>query len=125
MSKLSIVEAVKVIPVSESKLRRDLKSGKVSCETAKNGKKVIDASELERAYGLLPANEVQSNGTDSQKVVSFLEAQVIDLKRQLEKAEEREDRLLDMLSTEQEKTRQLMLPAPKKKAGFFGFFRRR
>ena len=125
MPKLSIVEAVKVIAVSESKLRRDLKAGKVSFETAKNGKKVIDSSELERAYGLLPVNEVQSNGTDTQKIVSFLETQVTDLKRQLEKAEERENRLLDMLSTEQEKTRQLMLPAPKKKAGFFGFFRRR
>ena len=124
MSKLSIVEAVKVIPVSESKLRRDLKAGKVSCETAKNGKKVIDSSELERAYGLLPANEVQSNGTDNQKIVSFLEAQVIDLKSQLEKAEERENKLLDMLSTEQEKTRQLMLPAPKKKAGLFSFLRK-
>lgn len=124
MSKLSIVEAVKVIPVSESKLRRDLKAGKVSFETAKNGKKVIDASELERAYGLLPANEVQSNGTDTQKIVSFLETQVTDLKRQLEKAEERENRLLDMLSTEQEKTRQLMLPAPKKKAGLFSFLRK-
>ena len=124
MSKLSIVEAVKVIPVSESKLRRDLKAGKVSFETAKNGKKVIDASELERAYGLLPANEVQSNGTDTQKIVSFLETQVTDLKHQLEKAEERENRLLDMLSTEQEKTRQLMLPAPKKKASLFSFLRK-
>lgn len=124
MSKLSIVEAVKVIPVSESKLRRDLKAGKVSFEIAKNGKKVIDSSELERAYGLLPVNEVQSNGTDTQKIVSFLETQVTDLKRQLEKAEERENRLLDMLSTEQEKTRQLMLPTPKKKAGLFSFLRR-
>ena len=87
-------------------------------------KKVVDSSELERAYGLLPANEVQSNGTDNQKIVNFLEAQVTDLKSQLQKAEERENRLLDMLSTEQEKTRQLMLPTPKKKVGLFSFLRK-
>ena len=40
MSKLTITEVVKVIPVSESTLRRDLKSGKLSCETnAKNRSK--------------------------------------------------------------------------------------
>ena len=60
MSKLTIVDAVKVIPVSESTLRRDLRTGKVSFTTAKNGnQKVIDAAELERVYG-------QLNGIDSQ-----------------------------------------------------------
>ena len=39
MSKLTIMEAVKVVPVSESTLRRDLNTGKVSFTTAKNGKK--------------------------------------------------------------------------------------
>ncbi|MDE0686408.1 MAG: hypothetical protein OXI63_26075 [Candidatus Poribacteria bacterium] len=58
MSKLTITEAVKVIPVSESTLRRDLKSGKVSFETDAKNRKQIDISELTRVYGQLK----QSNG---------------------------------------------------------------
>ena len=58
MSKLSITAAVKVIPVSESTLRRDLKSGKVSFETDAKNRKQIDVSELTRVYGQLK----QSNG---------------------------------------------------------------
>ena len=50
MSKLTITEAVKILPVSESTLRRDLKSGKVSYETDQKGRKQIQVSELERVY---------------------------------------------------------------------------
>ena len=59
MSKLTITEAVKVIPVSESTLRRDLKSGKVSFETNAKNRKQIDVSELTRVYGQLK----HQNGT--------------------------------------------------------------
>ena len=59
MSKLTITESIKVIPVSESTLRRDLKSGKVSFETDGKNRKQIDVSELTRVYGQLK----QSNGT--------------------------------------------------------------
>ena len=41
MSKLTITEAVKIIPVSESTLRRDLKSGKVSFESDPKGVKFM------------------------------------------------------------------------------------
>ena len=50
MSKLTITEAVKILPISESTLRRDLKSGKVSYEKDQKGRKQIDVSELERVY---------------------------------------------------------------------------
>ena len=59
MSKLTITEAVKVIPVSESTLRRDLKSGKVSFDTDAKKRKQIDVSELTRVYGQLK----NQNGT--------------------------------------------------------------
>ena len=60
MSKLSIMEAVKIIPVSESTLRRDLKTGKVSFTTAKNGKKQMDqTAELARVYDDLNVSEPQ------------------------------------------------------------------
>ena len=58
MSKLTITESIKIIPVSESTLRRDLKSGKVSFDTDGKGRKQIDVSELTRVYGQLK----QSNG---------------------------------------------------------------
>ena len=112
MQKLSTAEAVKVIPVSESTLRRDLKSGKVSFTTDKNGRKQIDVSELERVYGQLTITENQKNGTDTSKVVSLLETQITDLKAQLEKANTEKDKLLDLLKTEQARTLALS-PPPK------------
>ena len=46
------------------------------------------------------------------------------LKEQLENATTREQKLLDMLSVEQEKTRQLMLPPPDSDKPKPNFFRR-
>ena len=123
MSKLTITEAVKIIRVSESTLRRDLKSGKVSFAQDAKGRKLIDASELERVYGQLngrngsaapaeseePINENPQNlsmngndtsqdpsvnGNDSEKVVALLENQVADLKAQLAQASDRETSLI-------------------------------
>ena len=123
MAKLTITQAVKAIPVSESKLRRDLKAGVVSCEVDEKGKKRFDPSELARVYGQidLPENNGQvkegnpplsETGHDTPKVVALLENQIADLKAELERATDRENvlitektKLLDMLSTEQEKTR--------------------
>ena len=105
MQKLSTAEAVKVITVSESTLRRDLKSGKLSFTTDKNNRKQIDVSELERVYGQLTISENQKNGTDSEKVVSLLEGQVQDLKTQLEIATTEKTKLLDLLSAEKEEKR--------------------
>lgn len=48
MSKLTLTEAVKVIPVSESTLRRDLKNGKSRLRLTRSGSKQIDAPELTR-----------------------------------------------------------------------------
>ena len=114
MQKLSTAEAVKVIPVSESTLRRDLKSGKLSFTTDKNNRKQIDVSELERVYGQLTISENQKNGTDSEKVVSLLEGQVQDLKTQLEIATTEKTKLLDLLSAEKDEKRALMPPDEEK-----------
>ena len=120
MSKLSIMEAVKIIPVSESTLRRDLKTGKVSFTTAKNGKKVIDVSELERVYDDLNVSESQINGNDGD-ILAIKDNLITDLRLQLEKAEMREtalidekSKLLDLLSAEKENVRALMPPVDDK-----------
>ena len=114
MQKLSTAEAVKVITVSESTLRRDLKSGKLSFTTDKNNRKQIDVSELERVYGQLTISENQKNGTDSEKVVSLLEGQVQDLKAQLDTATEEKATLLKLLTAEKEEKLALMPPADEK-----------
>ena len=93
MSKLTLTEAVKLIPVSESTLRRDIKSGKVSFETEEKGRKRFDAAELRRVYGQLketePVNDTHQKpsmkGNDT-KVIALLEGQVQDLKAQLAEA---------------------------------------
>ena len=132
MAKLTITQAVKAIPVSESKLRRDLKAGVVSCEVDEKGKKRFDPSELARVYGQidLPENNGQvkesnpslsETGHDSKEILVMKENQIADLRAQLEKAEMREtalidekSKLLDLLSMEKEEKRALMPPVDDK-----------
>ena len=145
MSKLSITEAVKIIPVSESTLRRDLKSGKVSFETDQKGRRQIDVSELERVYQHLknqngsqpptddsaehsePVNgnhqNLSMNGNNSQKVIELLEEQVQDLQERLEKADTEKSRLLELATNLQKQNELLMLPSPRKKPGILGYLR--
>ena len=53
MARLTIKESVEISPVSESTLRRDIKSGKVSSEKDERGRRRIDTAELARVYGHL------------------------------------------------------------------------
>ena len=145
MSKLSITDAVKIIPVSESTLRRDLKRGKVSCEADPKGRKLIDVSELERVYQHLknqngtqpptdesaePSSSVNDNhhnpsmnGNDSPKIIELLEGQVQDLKERLEKADGEKSRLLELANNLQKQNELLMLPSPRKKPSIWGYLR--
>ena len=99
MSHLSIAVAVKIVSVSESTLRRDLKIGKVFSTTDKTSKRVVDAAELERVYGILNVIDTHKNGTDTDEIVALLKEQVSDLKSQLAKSEAREIQLLDIRDT--------------------------
>ena len=81
-------------------------------------------------YDLTPPPDSQKAESDCQKIVAVLENQVADLQKQLELSNEREtalidekSKLLDLLSAEKEEKR-LMLPAPQKRTGFFGLFRK-
>ena len=134
MARLTIKEAVAIAPVSESTLRCDIKSGKVSSEKDDRGRRRIDSAELVRVYGQLThatqptdtemnavdtpqnnpvnVNDTPDTPVENPKVVALLENQIADLRSQLEQSTERENalitektKLLDMLSTEQEKTR--------------------
>ena len=144
MARITIKEAVAIAPVSESTLRRDIKSGKVSSDKDDRGRRRIDTAELTRAYGQLrqsthsndtqmtavdthdnsPVDAVDTpdRATDNPKIIALLEKQIDDLLTRLERAEHREDthitekkELHDRFAAEQEKTRLLMLPPDEKR----------
>ena len=154
MSKITLPEALAYVPVGRSKLYQDAAEGIISTEKNKQGKKVVDVAELERVYGQLQnpqedniesetdehghpessnGHPPSSNGASphpSESVhlletkVSMLESQLYEAKAEKESLTGRVDKLLDMLSKEQEKTRQLMLPPPPAvKGGFWNRLR--
>ena len=126
MSKMTIKEAVRVIPVSESTLRRDLASGKLSSEKDLQGRRRIDTAELIRVYGdLTPARqttepvsaqtpETSEVAAATEKILAILQAQVADLKAQLSTATTEKAHLLELLSAEKEEKRALMPPVDEK-----------
>ena len=123
----AITEAVKVIPVSESKLRRDMKAGVVSFEVDEKGKKRFDPSELVRVYGQidLPDEHRQvsessqksaETGHDRSEIIALLENQIADLRSQLDRTETQleiaateKTKLLDLLAAEKEEKRELII----------------
>ena len=150
MAKITVSEALKIVPVKKTAMYGDIKKGVLSAETDNRGRKIVDTAELERVYGTLKTpntngmpegtertetngtgkangarrTETDTNGNTSEGDV--LKAQVEILTASLEKAETRAEELKTdkrelgerlaeahkMLSTEQEKTRLLMLPVP-------------
>ena len=118
MSKITFSEAVNIIPVSESTLRRHMRTGKVSSEKDHNGHNLFDTAELVRVYGDLkmngtrhlsdePVNTSQMTDNDTPtKIVAVLESQNTDLKAQLEKAHTENAQLLELAhpSAETERT---------------------
>ena len=73
MSKITLTEAVKIIPVSESTLRRDMRSGKVSSEKDTRGRNLFDTAELARVY-----DDLKLNGNPTLSDESVNESQITD-----------------------------------------------
>ena len=114
-TKITISEAVGLTGVSESTIRRDIKSGKVSSEKDAKGHRRIDIAELQRVYNFQPPVD------DRQKMIALLENQITDLQKQLQLSNEREtalhsekSKLLDLLTAEKEEKRALMPPPEEK-----------
>ena len=130
MSKITLSEAVKIIPVSESTLRRHMRTGKVSSEKDYSGRNLFDTAELARVYGELklngtrplsdePVNTSKMTDNDTPKIVALLEGQVADLKAQLDTATTENTQLLDLATRLQKQNEILMIPPPKPKRRFF------
>lgn len=116
-SKVTISEAVGLTGVSESTLRRDIKSGKVSSEKDAKGHRRIDIAELQRVYKVTLPPERQTTGVESQEQIALLTNHVADLQKQLERSNERETALIDekakllaLLTAEKEEKQALMPP---------------
>ena len=121
MAKVTISEAVGLTGKSESTLRRNCKSGKLSSEKDEKGNRRIDIAELQRVYDLTPPPDSQTTAHDSQKIIAVLENKVADLQKQLELSNDREtalidekSKLLDLFSAEKDEKRALMPPADDK-----------
>lgn len=138
MSKLSVTEALKLVNVSKTTLYADIKKGVLSCEVDPKGRKRIDPAELQRVYSTLNVeqnrtpdlnnpeyNQTPKNTPENEaEIVSLLKSQVEQLQTEVTVAREREQKLLEIIKTEQQKTQHLMLPAPKKrKRSFRNIFR--
>ena len=107
---LTIGEATKLIPHSESKLRRDIKAQKVSATKDQGGNTVVDVAELQRVYGKLTLPEVQETGTATPKIVSLLESQLEEARQALGQATAEKKELLDLLKAEQNRSLALQKP---------------
>ena len=112
MAKITISEAVGMTGVSESTIRRDIKSGKVSSEKDTKGHRRIDTAELQRVYQRTPPPYSQVAEHDTQKIIAVLENRVADLQKQLDLSKDRETalidekaKLLDLLSAEKDEKR--------------------
>ena len=127
MQNVSLQQAVKMTGKSESTLRRDVKKGKVSAARDDRGHLRFDLAELQRAYGEMKTTgeDAQSTeqgngkvmtGHDSAEILAIKDNQISALRSQLEKAEQREDtlieersKLLDLASRLQAQTDRLTL----------------
>ena len=137
MSKITLSEAVEIIPVSESTLRRHMRAGKVSSEKDRNGRNLFDTAELARVYGDLkingnqplssePVNDSQmTNNETPTKIVALLESQNTELKDQLAQAHTEKAQLLELSTSLQKQNQLLMLPPPQPKRRFLTFLRRK
>ena len=61
MSKISVTEAEKLVPVKKSTIYADMETGKLSFEINGRGHKVVDPAELDRVYGLEKPPEPNGN----------------------------------------------------------------
>ncbi|MCC6598640.1 MAG: entry exclusion 1 domain-containing protein [Alphaproteobacteria bacterium] len=63
MAKVGAQRAAELTGRSKSTIQRGMNSGKISYELDPNGRRLIDVSELDRAFGLLSAQQQSGNGS--------------------------------------------------------------
>ncbi|MFA5593414.1 MAG: entry exclusion 1 domain-containing protein [Micavibrio sp.] len=75
MAKVGAQRAADLTGRSKSTIQRAMNSGKLSFELDSNGRRLIDASELDRVFGLLPQQNNGGNAPSAQETASQAELQ--------------------------------------------------
>ncbi len=116
MAKVGAQRAAELTGRSKSTIQRAMKSGKISFEKDQNGRRVIDVSELERAFGLKQIEQsVQAQAEQElEKAGSMLETErmkmrVRMLEEQLQMANDQIDDLKSQRDQWQKQASQLMI----------------
>jgi hypothetical protein len=81
MSKVTLQRASELTGKSRSTIHRAMEKGRLSFEKDETGNRVIDVSELERAFGLLPQRDPEGDETEE---LHRHDVQLIELRAQLE-----------------------------------------
>ena len=128
--RIPLSQAHRWVPgVSRSKTYTDADDGTLTAtkDPARGNHKYVEISELERCYGRVrnPDETEPDTPEHTDRLLQQYENRILDLQKQLDLANARENdltaektKLLDMLSTEQEKTR-LLLPTSEKRSNWF------
>ncbi len=75
MAKVGAQRAAELTGRSKSTVQRSMNSGKLSFEIDSNGRRLIDVSELDRVFGLLPQGAGTATGSAAQETSSQTELQ--------------------------------------------------
>ena len=118
MAKVGAQRAAELTGKSKSTIQRAMKSGKISFELDNNDRRVIDVSELERAFGLVPQESESKNQkaveAEIEKATQMLEMERLKmrirvLEEQLDTAKEQIDDLKEQREQWQKQAQQTLL----------------
>lgn len=118
MAKVGAQRAAELTGKSKSTIQRAMKSGKLSFELDSNDRRVIDVSELERAFGLVPqeseASSQKAVEAEIEKATQMLEIERLKLRirvleEQLDNAKELVDDLKEQRDQWQKQAQQTLI----------------
>lgn len=118
MAKVGAQRAAELTGVSKSTVQRAMKTGKLSYEVDKAGRRVIDVAELERAFGLVPQDTAIRNSAvveaELEKATAMLETERLKmrirmLEDQLDRAQDQVDDLKIQRDQWQKQAQQVLL----------------
>lgn len=118
MAKVGAQRAAELTGKSKSTIQRAMKSGKISFEHDKNGRRTVDVAELERAFGLIPQeserNDREAVEAELEKAAQMLETERLKmrikmLEEQLSSAEDMIDDLKKQREEWQKQAQQTLL----------------
>ncbi len=110
MAKVGAQRAAELTGKSKSTIQRAMKNGKISFEKDKSGRRVIDVSELDRAFGLAPEQKKNDDRVVEQeleKASAMIEAERMKMRiKMLEQQVDTANEYIDDLKTQRDQWQQ-------------------